>query len=142
MENRNELLIQASPEEVWKVLTDLGKHAEWNPLICHAEGKVEVGQKVKVLARTASRDMSFNCLVVKVEPNRAFQWVWHVVLPFLLKGEHIFKIEPVDEDSVRYIDQEIFKGLLLPFLTKDLATNSKDAMVAMGYALKERVEQL
>lgn len=142
MENRNELLIQASPEEVWKVLTDLGKHAEWNPLIYRAEGKIEVGQKVKVLARTASRDMSFNCLVVKVESNREFQWIWNVVLPFLLKGEHIFKIELVDEDSVRYIDREIFTGLLLPFLTKDLATNSKDAMVAMGNALKERVEQL
>jgi uncharacterized protein YndB with AHSA1/START domain len=82
MENRNELEIQATPEEVWDVLTDLGKHAEWNPLIYHAEGKIEGGHLVKLSARTASRDMNFNCAVVRVEPNREFQWNWHVVFPF------------------------------------------------------------
>lgn len=142
MENRNDLEIMAPPEEVWNVLTDLTKHAEWNPLIYRAEGKIEEGQKVKVSARTASRDMNFSCLVVSVQPNREFQWNWHIVLPFLLKGEHIFKIAPINENSVRFTNQEIFKGILVPFLAREFETDSKDAMVAMDKALKERVELL
>ncbi len=141
-ENRDVIIIQATPEEVWGVLTNLGKHTEWNPLIYRAEGKVEVGEKVKLSARSASFDMKYNCLVVKVELNREFQWNWHIVFPFLIRGEHIFTIEPIDEKSVRFTNWEIFKGMLVPLLAKDLATNEKDAMVTMDKALKDRVEQL
>jgi uncharacterized protein YndB with AHSA1/START domain len=42
-ENRDEIIIQATPEEVWGVLTDLAKHAEWDPLIYRAKGKIELG---------------------------------------------------------------------------------------------------
>jgi len=142
MENRNELEIQASSEEVWAVLTDMGKHADWNPLIVQAEGRIEVGHLVKVRAKTASRAMKFDCRVVKVEPTREFQWHWFVALPFLLKGEHMFRIVPVDENSVRFIDREILKGILVPFMRKEFETSSKDAMAAMGMALKNRVETL
>lgn len=142
MENRNELEIQAAPEKVWEVLTDLAKHSEWNPLIYRAEGTIAVGQKVELSARTASLDMNFSCLVVRVHPNREIKWIWHVVFPILFRGEHLFKIEPIDEESVRFIDREIFKGILVPLRAKDLGTNSKDAMVAMDKALKERVERL
>lgn len=142
IENRNEIEIQAIPQEVWQVLTDMARHSEWNPLIYQAEGNIEVGQTVRMSARTASIDMKFNCRVVRVDLNQEFEWWWHIVLPFLFRGEHIFTIEPVDAQTVRFIDREIFKGLLVPFWTKDLMTNSKDAMVAMDKALKERVEGL
>jgi len=141
MENRNELDIQATAEEVWTVLTDMGKHSDWNPLIYLAEGKIEVGHIVKVSAITASRDMKFHCTVVEVEPNLEFQWKWHVVFPLLLRGDHIFRIEPIRQNTIRFTDREIVKGILVPFLRKEFETSSKDAMVAMGMALKERVEK-
>jgi hypothetical protein len=142
IENRNEIEIQATPEEVWKVLTDLGGYADWNPLLYRAEGQVKAGTKVKLSARTTSNDMNFNCSVTRVEQNREFAWKFHVILPFLFRGEHIFRIEPLNEHRVRFIDREIFKGLLVPLQAKDLETSAKDGMVAMGEALKARVEKL
>ena len=141
-ENRNEIEIQASAEDVWNVLTDLEAYAEWNPLLYRAEGRVAVGEKVDLSAKTASNDMNFSCSVTNVEVNREFSWKFHVGLPFLFRGEHIFRIEPIDERSVRFIDREIFNGLLVPLQAKDLETNAKDGMIAMGVALKERVENL
>ncbi|UCH60833.1 MAG: SRPBCC domain-containing protein [Anaerolineales bacterium] len=140
-ENRDEIIIQAAPEEVWDVLTDLGKHAEWNPLIYRAEGKIELGEGVRLAAKSGSIDMNYNCSVVKVEPNREFQWKWHIVFPFLFRGEHTFTIEPIDGKSIRFINVEIFKGILVPLFTNFLATDGKDGMVAMDEALKDRVEQ-
>lgn len=139
-ENRNEIEIQSTPERVWEVLTDLGKYPEWNPLLCRAEGKLSVGEKVNLTAKSASSDMKLLCTVTTVEPNRQFSWKFHVVLPFLFRGEHIFKIEPIDEHKVRFIDREVFHGLLVPLQAKNLETNAKPAMIAMGKALKERVE--
>lgn len=139
-ENRNEIEIKTSPEKIWTVLTDLEKYAEWNPLLYRAEGKVALGEKVSISAKTDSSDMHFDCSVVKVVPEREFSWKFHVKLPFLFRGEHIFKIEPIGDDRVRFIDREIFKGLLVPLQAKNLATNAKAGMVAMGEALKQRAE--
>jgi hypothetical protein len=139
-ENRNEIEIQATPERVWEALTDLGKYPEWNPLLCRAEGKLTVGEKINLTARSASSEMNLHCSVTMVEPNRQFSWKFHVILPFLFRGEHIFKIEPINEHKVRFIDREIFDGLLVPLQAKKLETDSKPAMIAMGEALKRRVE--
>ena len=139
-ENCSEIEIQSTPERVWEVLTDLGKYPEWNPLLCRAEGKLIVGEKVNLTAKSASNDMNLLCTVTKVVTNRQFSWKFHVGFPFLFRGEHIFKIEPVDEHKVRFIDREVFHGLLVPLQAKNLETNAKPAMIAMGEALKERVE--
>lgn len=139
-ENRNVIEIQSTPERVWEVLTDLGKYPEWNPLLCRAEGKLAVGEKVNLTAKSASDDMNLLCTVTTIEPKRQFSWKFHVILPFLFRAEHIFKIEPIDEERVRFIDREIFHGLLLPLQAKNLETNAKAGMVAMGEALKSRVE--
>jgi hypothetical protein len=140
-ENRNEVEIRATPEKVWAVLTDLDKYPDWNPLIYRAEGKVALGKEVNISAKTESNDLDLRCSVVKVEANREFSWKFHVLLPFLFRGEHIFRVEPIDEHHTRFIDREIFNGLLLPLQARDLETNAKAAMIAMGEALKRRVEQ-
>ena len=139
-ENRNEIEIQSTSEKVWEVLTDFEKYPDWNPLLCRVEGKLIVGEKVNLTAKSASSDMHLLCTVLTVEPNRQFSWKFHVGFPFLFRGEHIFKLEPINEHKVRFIDSEVFHGLLVPLQAKNLETNAKPAMIAMGEALKERVE--
>ena len=36
--------IEAPPEDVWAVLVDLDRYAEWNPLFREASGQVAVGK--------------------------------------------------------------------------------------------------
>jgi len=141
LENRNEILIKAPIEKVWHILTDFEKFAEWNPLLYQVNGKLEVGETVIAHAKTASKDMKFVCTVTRVEPLREFAWRFPVVHPILFRGEHIFRLEPVNESEVRFIDREWFKGLLLPTQAKDLRTNGLSAMKNMGKALKERSER-
>ena len=40
----------------------------------------------------------------------------------------------------RYVDRETFHGLLVPLRKRRLGTTTKAGMVAMGEALKQRVE--
>ena len=140
-ENRDEIIIQATPEEVWDILTDLGKHGEWNPLIYRATGKIELGGKVRLSAKSGSIDMNYNCSVSKVEPYRELQWKWHIVFPFIFRGDHTFTIEHADDKSIKFVNVEIFKGILVPFFARMLATDGKDSMLAMDKALKNRAEQ-
>lgn len=140
-ELRTEIEIQASPEKVWQILTNLGEYPQWNPFIHHAIGTAKVGEKVDITFRSGSKEMTLHCTVVKVEPNRELRWKYHVILPALFSGEHSFVIEPIDNNRVRFVDREIFNGLLVSSQARDIDTNSKHGFEAMDKALKARAEK-
>ena len=138
---QTEIQIQASPEKVWKVLTDLAKYPEWNPFITQAIGRVEVGARVEITVPSGSKEMKLRCKVTRAEPRQVLCWRYHVISPLLFRGEHSFTIEPMGSNYVRFVDQEIFKGLLVPSQAEDIDTNSRRGFEAMDKALKMRAEQ-
>lgn len=140
-ELRTEIEIQASPEKVWQILTNLDQWPEWNPFIHHAIGKAQVGKTVEITFRSASKEMTLHCTVVNAEPNRELRWKYHVVLPGLFRGEHSFSIEPMGTNRVRFVDREIFNGLLVPLQAKDIDTHSRRGFEEMDKALQARAEQ-
>jgi hypothetical protein len=140
-ELRTEIDIQATPEKVWQILTNLDQYPQWNPFIHHAVGTAKVGEKVDITFRSGSKEMTLHCTVIKVEPNKKLCWKYHVILPALFSGEHSFVIEPIENNRVRFIDREIFNGLLVSSQAKDIDTNSKRGFEAMDKALKARAEQ-
>ena len=141
-ELRTEIEIQASPEKVWQVLTDLDKYPEWNPFIHQAHGKAQAGEKVDITFRSGSKEMTLHCKVLAVNPSKELCWKYHVIHPSLFSGEHHFTIEPTGSNRVRFIDRELFNGLLVPLQAKDIDTNSRRGFEAMDKALKVRAEAL
>ena len=133
--------IQASPEKVWRVLTNLDQYPEWNPFIHHAIGTTKVGEKVDITFRSGSKEITLHCTVIKAEPNRELSWKYHVIVPCLWSGEHSFTIESMENNQTRFVDKEIFNGLLIPLQAKDIDTNSRRDFEAMDKALKARAEQ-
>jgi hypothetical protein len=140
-ELRTEIEIQASPDKVWQALTNLANYPEWNPFIHHAIGTAKVGEKVDIIVSSGSKEMTLHCTVVKVEPNKELRWKYHVILPGLFRGEHSFIIEPMENNKVRFVDREIFNGLLVSSQAKDIDTNSRQGFEAMDKALKIKAEQ-
>lgn len=139
-ELRTEIEIQAAPEKVWRVLTDLDQYPQWNPFIHQALGQAKVGEPVDITFRSGSKNMTLHCTVTRVEPNRELRWKYHVGSAKLFAGEHSFMLEPIDAQHVRFIDREIFSGWLVPLQAKDIDTNSKRGFEAMDEALKARAE--
>jgi hypothetical protein len=140
-ELRTEIKINAPAEKVWKILTDLDKYPEWNPFIHHAIGKVESGEKVAITFLKGKKDMTLHCKVTRLVPNKELSWEYKVIHPGLWYGEHSFTIEPEGDNRARFIDIEVFTGLLIPFRSRDIDTNSRRDFEAMDKALKERAEE-
>ena len=95
-ELRSDVTINAPAERVWELLTDFGSFSDWNPFMLRASGELAIGRKLVVyLKPPGGMGMTFRPRVVKVDPNREFRWLGHLVIPRIFDGEHIFEIEPI-----------------------------------------------
>ena len=84
--------------------------------------------------------MTFKPKVLKAEPNRELRWLGHLLVPGLFDGEHSFTIEPLEENRIRFVQREAFKGLLVPLFARSLDNNTRRGFEEMNHALKERAE--
>ena len=141
-ELRSEIEIQASAERVWQQLTDFTSFPLWNPFIRRVSGNALVGERLEVnIQPTGASGMSFRPTVLKVEPNRELRWLGHFLISGLFDGEHIFTIEPLGTNRARFIQREIFTGLLVPLFARGLDTDTRRGFEEMNSALKVRAEQ-
>jgi hypothetical protein len=58
----------------------------------------------------------------------------------LFGGEHSFVIESLEENRVRFIQSEVFKGLLVPLFARGLDRDRRRGFEEMNLALKEQAE--
>jgi len=141
MELRSEIGINATPERVWEVLTDLDAFEQWNPFIRRVSGNPQAGERLDVFIEPpGGRSMTFRPKVLRAEPGREFRWLGYLFVPGLFDGEHIFEIEPLEEGRVRLVQREEFRGILAPLLLRSLETSTRRGFEAMNQALKERAE--
>jgi hypothetical protein len=133
--------IRATPDRVWRVLTDLAAYPQWNPFIVRAEGAVGPGQQlVLTMQPVGGRAMTLRPRLVDVATNRTLRWRGTLGIPGLMDAEHTFLLQP-RPDGTRLIQQETFRGLLVPFLSTSLDRSTLPAFVAMNEALKKRAER-
>lgn len=106
MELYTEIQINATPERLWRILTDFASYPQWNPFIRRASGKPEKGEQLEVyLQPEGAGGMTFQPRVLKAEPGRELRWRGHLLIPGLFDGEHIFIIEPLVAGGVRFIQR-------------------------------------
>jgi len=132
--------IDASPEAVWAVLSDLPSYPSWNPFIREASGSLAAGERLDLTMQPeGGRAMRFRPTVLEAEPGRELRWLGRLVAPGVFDGEHRFAIEPTAGGS-RLIQEERFTGILVPLLAKGLRKRTLPAFEQMNEAVKERAE--
>lgn len=140
-ELRVEIEIQASADRVWQILTDFANFPKWNPFIRRASGEPRIGAGLEVfLQPSGAKGMTFRPEVLKAEPNRELRWLGHLLVPGLFDGEHIFTIEPLGLNHVRFVQRETFTGLLVPLFARGLLTETLRGFEEMNHALKIQAE--
>jgi hypothetical protein len=133
--------IDATPEQVWHVLTDLPAYPEWNPFITSAEGTVAPGRRLSMSIQPVNaRPVTLRPTVLEVTPGRRLRWRGRLGIPGLFHTEHIFTITVQDGGGVRLWQEEWFRGLLAPLMTGSLNRHTLPAFNAMNAALKDRIE--
>ncbi len=138
MEIKTTTTIQATPEKVWKVLTDFENHKKWNPFVKSITGNVQVGNKIKVVLQ----GMTFKPIVLKFEANNEFRWKGSLGMKGIFDGEHYFILEGQKNGSTLFTHGEIFSGILVRLFKNKLQGETKGGFVAMNESLKAEAEKI
>jgi hypothetical protein len=136
---RASIEIQATPDQVWSVLTDLEAYDEWNPFIVSSSGTVEVGATLTNTMRDTTGETTFTPTVLTATPGHELRWLGKLGPGAVFDGEHAFLIEPIGPGRVRLTQTERFTGVLVPFFRGQLHDNTLPQFHAMNAALARRV---
>ena len=132
--------VYSSSQRLWDVLTDFAAYPQWNPFITLITGNVVQGSRLTVrLQPPGGRGITMRPTVLSVVPQREFKWLGHLLVPGIFDGEHRFSIQELDDGSVRFHQDEAFKGVVVPFAA-GLLKNTKRGFEQMNQALKARAE--
>jgi hypothetical protein len=130
--------IDAPPEAVWAVLTDLGRYPEWNPLFREASGQLAAGSRITLRSvhPANGRLMTVRPKITVADPGAELKWVSS--LPGIISGEHRFTLTPAG-GGTRLEQSEAFHGLLAAFPLKTF-TRAEASFQGLNEALKKRAE--
>jgi hypothetical protein len=130
--------IDAPPDAVWAILTDLGRYPEWNPLFREASGQVAVGSRITLRSvhPANGRMMTVKPKITAADLGAELAWV--ASLPGIMSGEHRFTLTPAG-GGTKVEQSETFRGVLTAFGGKTF-TNAEASFRALNEALKKRAE--
>lgn len=104
-----ELVIPASPEAIWSVLTDAPGYEDWNPVFTSVKGEYREGAKMAYRMRDESgKESDVSATVVKLDEARELNQFGG--MRGILTFDHHWFLEPV-EGGTRVTQHEEYRGI-------------------------------
>ena len=141
-EINTEIDINASPEQVWQVLTDFNAYSDWNPYIIKASGKALPGQTIHLtVLPPGGKQTAVKRMLIVSELNKKLHWQGFYGLGGLFDEDNTYIIEEVEPNRVHLTQHATYNGFLVPFKWKNFSVSTKAGFEAMNKALKVQVEK-
>ncbi|MEZ0006912.1 hypothetical protein ABH942_002290 [Flavobacterium sp. 28YEA47A] len=138
-EIKTEIVIQATPEKIWSILTNFEDYPNWNPFVSSIEGTVDIGNKIKVrIHPPGGKEMTFRPVIITKIDEKELSWRGKLLVSGLFDGEHKFELIDNKNGSVTFIQSEKFKGL---FVWMFNLKKTEDGFNQMNEKLKELAEK-
>jgi uncharacterized protein YndB with AHSA1/START domain len=117
MEYSVSINVNAKPNKLWALLTNSNDFPRWNSTVEHIEGKIGLGETIKLKARIAS-DRVFTLKVGKFVPNDMM--VWQDGNAPMFTGVRTFTLTPQSNGSTDFTMSEVYAGLMMPMIAGSL----------------------
>ena len=110
--------IDAPPDQVWPVLVDVGRYAEWDSGVLRVEGEVVLGGKLK-LTSDVDPDRTFALKVTELVPGERLVLRGGAPLG-LFTGTRTYRLESLPGERSEVHVREVFTGPLLPMIWRSM----------------------
>jgi len=133
--------IRASAKRIWDFLTDFAAFPQWNPFMIRASGGIAVDSRIDITIQSSpKKTMSFRPRLLVVDQQRELRWRGSLLMPGIFDGEHVFNLQAIDADHIRFTQSEQFTGILVPLVWSSMEANTLKGFTSMNQALKLRAE--
>ncbi len=130
--------IQASAEQVWAVLVDVGSWRDWPSGLDRVEGTVRIGERLTVVA-TGTRRRPLQVTVIELRPGEVMRW--RSGLPLGLSvAERTYRLDPQTDGSTEFTLREEYTGPLASLMMRTVPDLTPAFRVFVA-GLKQRAEQ-
>lgn len=135
------IVIRASADRVWMILTDLDNYMNWNPFIVFARGNLVTGQQLQLRRATDMTNIPRYGMIIEIDADdHRLSWTTGGIISRFLKTDYSFTVERIDTETVRFIQRETLSGLIPIILRRGRWNNRQSYMEAMNKALKRVAE--
>lgn len=138
----SDIIIDASPEQVWEVLTDFESYPEWSYLFRKLEGDFKDQGEVTVwFDRKPGKNDKQMVMehVLSVEEGASFSW--SDVFAMGMKDHHVFKVEATNDGRTRFIQSDEAQGGMTWLAGGAVSKYESEHYPQFNQALKTEVEK-
>ena len=136
-----DIIIDATPEQVWSVLTDTPSYKNWAAFLVDIQGEIKDGEKITAKFQTDPKKEKLTTIEHTISVTEGKEFFWSEKGPGGIKDNHHFKVEPADNGKTKFIQSdEIMKGVTF-LMGGNLSKMYADGYQAFNRKLKEEVEQ-
>ena len=137
-----DIIINASREKIWNILSDFSAYPDWNPFVTEITGELIDGSKLNVTLKIeGGKPTSFSPSLISVIPGEKICWQGKIFVKGLFDAIHYFILEETQDGKTQLTHGENFKGLLVKPILKNIEKPTLDAFRQMNLALKAKAEQ-
>lgn len=139
--------IASSPENVWRIVTDLQNYSRWNPFVQYIIGELREQTDLKALIRLSQKQYPSKVKILRLASNTELGWM--ITIPRIRLGRFTFLLTEIEQtflikqltnnQGVRFVQKALFRGIRSNAVKKRLAFRM--AFEEMNCALKTVVEE-
>ena len=130
--------IAASPDTIWRILTDASGYAEWDSGVTRVDGRIAPDERIKVVSE-ANPGRAFAVKVTEFVAGR--RMVWSGGMPLgLFRGVRTFTLSPDSNGATRFSMREEYTGPMLPLIWRSMP-DLAPSFTQFANGLKERAER-
>ena len=139
---QNQIDIDAGLKVVWEILVDVNNYKNWNPFLLQALGSAREGSFLELtMSPPGASPRQKKVMVTTLKPCNELSWKGIKVHSLYFSGHNRFKLISLSESQTRIVQEEIFTGLLVPFISAWLDQHMAAGFRQMLAALKSKIDE-
>ena len=138
----HDLEINAPPEKVWEVISDLDSYGEWNPFVLECRSTLKPGDPLRMKVKLGSGVRQEQERVASYNEGVGFSYRMEPPPLGALASYRSHKIVPLGEGRSRYISHFELNGWLSPVVKAFVGSKLQAGFDGMSHGIKDRAEAL
>jgi len=136
-----DIIIDATPDQVWAVLTDTESYPEWSYMLKKIDGTICDSCEIDAYFQTNPNKEKLTKVHHTIAVIEGEEFRWSEVFQAGIKDNHRFRVEPTEDGRTRFIQSDEFVGGATWLMGGFAVKMTKNGYPGFNQALKAEVER-